>query len=217
MAQGKTARRKNGGAIEDADEIGLLASPTRIEIVDTLETLDAPASVIELAAQLGRPADGLYYHLRQLAAGGLVEQLDTPDGRRYRRRSSDPLRLRYRPGATANADAVGRVAASVLRVAGRDFARALSDPDSVVEGPQRELWAARGKGWVGTAELTEINRLLARLTDLLQRPRPKRGGKLVALSWVLAPLDAKAPRRASVATAAHSRARPPGATPRRSR
>jgi len=210
------ARMKKGGVIEDAGEIGLLASPTRIEIVDTLEALGAPASVAELAAHLGRPADGLYYHLRQLAAGGLIEELDAPDGRRYRRRSADPLRLRYRPGATANADAVGRVAASVLRVAGRDFARALADPDSVVDGPRRELWAARGKGWVGAGELAEINRLLSRLTELLQRPRPARGGKLVALSWVLAPLDAKAPRRAT-ATVPRTRAKPAGATPRRSR
>jgi hypothetical protein len=105
------------------------------------------------------------------------------------------LRLRYRPGATANAEAVGRVAASVLRVAGRDFARALTDEASVVEGAQRELWAARGKGWVGPGELAEINRLLKRLMDLLQKPRRASGGRLVALSWVLAPVDAKPSRR----------------------
>ncbi|MBA8887637.1 DNA-binding transcriptional ArsR family regulator [Dokdonella fugitiva] len=186
--------------IEDADEIALLASPTRIEIVDTLEALGDAASVAELAAAVGRPADGLYYHLRQLAEGGLIEEVAAPDGRRYRSRTrkGDRLRLRYRPGATANADAVGRVAASVLRVAGRDFARALADPDTVVEGPRRELWAARGKGWVDAAELAEINRLLARLMELVQKPATERPrGRLVALSWVLAPVEAKPARRAA--------------------
>jgi DNA-binding transcriptional ArsR family regulator len=188
--------------IENADEIGLLASPTRIEIVDTLEALGAAVSVAELAAALGRPADGLYYHLRQLADAGLIEEDAAPDGRRYRTRTraGDRLRLRYRPGATANADAVGRVAASVLRVAGRDFARALADPDTVVEGARRELWAARGKGWVGASELAEINRLLRRLMELLQQPAGERRGKLVSLSWVLAPLEAKPPRRAAPRT-----------------
>ena len=186
--------------IEDADEIALLASPTRIEIVDTLEALGDAASVAELAAAVGRPADGLYYHLRQLAEGGLIEEVAAPDGRRYRSRTrkGDRLRLRYRPGATANADAVGRVAASVLRVAGRDFARALADPDTVVEGPRRELWAARGKGWVDATELAEINRLLARLMELVQKPATERPrGRLVALSWVLAPVEAKPARRAA--------------------
>jgi DNA-binding transcriptional ArsR family regulator len=186
--------------LEDADEIALLASPTRIEIVDTLEALGDAVSVAELAAAVGRPADGLYYHLRQLAEGGLIEEEAAPDGRRYRSRTrkGDRLRLRYRPGATANADAVGRVAASVLRVAGRDFARALADPDTVVEGPHRELWAARGKGWVDATELAEINRLLARLMELVQKPATERPrGKLVALSWVLAPVEAKPARRAA--------------------
>jgi DNA-binding transcriptional ArsR family regulator len=190
--------RTRAALIEDAGEIALLASPTRIEIVDTLEAIGNAVTVAELAVALGRPADGLYYHLRQLADGGLVEEEAAPDGRRYRSRTrkGDRLRLRYKPGATANADAVGRVAASVLRVAGRDFARALADPDSIVEGPRRELWAARGKGWVDAADLTEINRLLARLMELVQQPAHERPrGKLVALSWVLAPVEAKPARR----------------------
>lgn len=190
--------RKRTALVEDAGEIDLLASPTRIEIVDTLEAFGSAVSVAELAAALGRPADGLYYHLRQLADGGLIEEQAAPDGRRYRLRTrkGNRLRLRYKPGATANADAVGRVAASVLRVAGRDFARALADPDSVVEGPRRELWAARGKGWVDAADLAEINRLLGRLMERVQRPAHERPrGKLIALSWVLAPVEAKPARR----------------------
>jgi hypothetical protein len=57
------------------------------------------------------------------------------------------------------------------------------------------LWVARGKGWVGAAELTEINTLLTRLSSLLQQPRSPRRQRLVALSWVLAPVDAKPARR----------------------
>jgi len=195
MAQRKRAARP----IEHADEIALLASPARIELIDTLEALGGEASVAELAAQLGRPADGLYYHLRQLAEGGLLIEEATPEGRRYRTRMprGERLSLRYRPGKTANADAVSGVAASVLRVAGRDFTRALADPESVVEGPLRELWAARNKGWVGDAELAEINRMLVKINALLRRPRSDARNRLVALSWILAPVDAKPARRAA--------------------
>lgn len=194
MAQKKTLVRN---ALEHADEIELLASPTRIELIDTLEALGGEASVAELAAQLGRPADGLYYHLRQLADGGLIVEETAADGRRYRSRArGERLRLRYQPGATANSKAVGRVAASVLRVAGRDFARAIADAETTVDGPLRELWASRGKGWVGKTELAEINRLLLRLMALLQRPRTAQRDRLIALSWILAPVDAKPARRA---------------------
>lgn len=188
---------KSRGPIENPKEIGLLASPTRIEIVDTLESLGGEATVAELAAQLGRPADGLYYHLRQLAEGGLLIETATPDGRRYRTRvpEGERLRLRYKPGKNANAKAVGDVAASVLRVAGRDFKRAISDPEAVAEGALRELWAARNKGWVGDAELAEINRLLVRIIMLLHRPRTTTRNRLVALSWIIAPVDAKPARR----------------------
>jgi DNA-binding transcriptional ArsR family regulator len=190
------AHRKRA-VVENAKEIALLASPTRIEIVDTLEALGAAVTVAELAAQLGRPADGLYYHLRQLADGGLIEEQIDSDGRRYRTRSrrGDALTLRYRPGATANARAVSHVATSMLRVASRDFARAIADPNAVTDGPRRELWTARHKGWVNAAGLAEINRLLARLVDLLQQPRAADEDKLVALAWVLAPLEAKPARR----------------------
>jgi len=191
MAQKKPAH----DALEKAKEIALLASPTRIDLIDTLEALGGEASVAELAAQLGRPADGLYYHLRQLAAGGLIDEVVAADGRRYKTRRGDRMRLRYRPGANANARAVGRVASSVLRVADRDFARALADPATVAEGELRELWATRGKGWVGRAELAEINRLLMRLIELLRRPRAANRDRLIALSWVLAPVDAKPARR----------------------
>ena len=188
---------KSRGPIENPKEIELLASPTRIDIVDTLESLGGEATVAELAAQLGRPADGLYYHLRQLAEGGLLVETATPEGRRYRTRvpEGERLRLRYRPGKNANAQAVGDVAASVLRVAGRDFKRAIADPDAVAEGPLRELWAARNKGWVGNAELAEINRLLMRINALLHRPRTTTRNRLVALSWIVAPVDAKPARR----------------------
>lgn len=189
--------QKKSSSIERAADIALLASPSRIEIVDTLEAMGASVSAADLAARLGRPADGLYYHLRQLVRGGLVEEEIASEGRRYsvRTHPGDRMRLRYRPGATANAQAVAKVAASVLRVAERDFRRALSDPETVAEGPQRELWVARGKGWVRPDELAEINRLLTRLMELLQQPRAGEKAELVSLSWVLAPLEAKSSRR----------------------
>ena len=187
------------GIVEDAKKIAVLATPIRTELVTTIQALGGAATVVELAEQLGRPADGLYYHLRALVRSGLLTEqgesgkkcylLAAPRGQR--------MRLHYKPGATANAKSVGRVAASMSRLAQRDFTRALANPDTVVEGPTRELWVARARGWVDPADLAEINRLLERLAKLLLRTRPKGGGKLIALHWILAPLNAKPARRAA--------------------
>jgi DNA-binding transcriptional ArsR family regulator len=185
------------GVIDDAKRIAVLAAPVRTELATTLEALGGAATVAELAKRLGRSADGLYYHLRAMLRAGLLEEDSGPGGRRYRLATPGPqgVRLLYKPGATANARAVARVASSASRLAQRDFSRALQRPSTTVEGPARELWMARLTGWVDTSELKEINRLLQRLADLLAAARPTKNGKLIALQWILAPIDAKPVRR----------------------
>jgi hypothetical protein len=116
--------------IEDPRQIALLATPIRTEIIATIQSLGGEASVAEVAVRLGRPADGLYYHLRTLTRGGLLEERSAADGRRYRfaTEGGNRVSLRYRPGANANARAVARVAASASRLTQRDFMRALARP-----------------------------------------------------------------------------------------
>lgn len=200
----RTAKKSAGGPggldsiVEDPKKIALFATPVRVELMTAIQALGGVATVAELAVQLGRPADGLYYHLRALVHGGLLGEREGPNGRSYDLMipAGESLRLRYRPGATANARSVAKVAASMSRLAQRDFQRALARAQTVVEGPARELWAGRLRGWVDPGELVEVNRLLHRLADLLLSTRPAGGGKLVALHWLLAPLDAQPARRA---------------------
>jgi hypothetical protein len=189
---------RNRAVIQRPAEIRILTSPVRQEIVDTLEALGGNAPVAAIAAALGRPSDGLYYHLRILVKGGLLEELpDTGDGRRYRTRArgSERLRLRYEPGRTPNARAVTRVIGGMLRTTRRDFEAALADPEVVTEGPQRALRASRVKGWVSPSDLAELNRLQARAIALLRRNRKPRDGQLMSLTWVLAPVRARPSRR----------------------
>jgi len=175
-------------------QIGVFASAARQEIVDTLDALGGEASAPELAAQLGRPVDGLYYHLKLLVRAGLVRELaDGGKGRRYW--IAPRPRLRYRTGRTSSARAVARVTTSLLSIAGRDFAAAVANAETVVSGPRRELWGARIKGWVGDAELLEINRALHRLAEMVRRGRDPRRRRLISLVWVLAPITAQPARR----------------------
>src|SRR5688572_11033854 len=108
-------------------EIRLLASGLRQEIVDTIDALGGEASMKELAERLGRHEDGLYYHLRLLAKGGLLDELRGKNTRRYRirRQGRGPLALEYRPREAGNVAAVSRIVDSILRLANRDFRRAI--------------------------------------------------------------------------------------------
>jgi predicted transcriptional regulator len=58
-----------GSPIAGARQIRALASPIRQDILDALTAI-GPCSVSELAAAIGRPADGLYYHIRHLLKAG---------------------------------------------------------------------------------------------------------------------------------------------------
>lgn len=181
--------------IADPKQIRALASPVRQEVVDTVQAL-GPCSVAEIAAELGRPADGLYYHVRALLRVGLlVEAGERSAGRRCERLYATPsgergMQLRYAPGDPENVEAVTRVVGGMLRVTQRDFSVALRSGRVVVEGPRRDLWAARMKGWFSDAELEEVHDLLDRLRELLERPRRDDGQRLHALTFVLAPVAA---------------------------
>lgn len=188
------------GTLTSRAQVSALASPIRQEIVDTLENLGGMAAVAQIAEQLGRPADGLYFHLRRLVRSGVLEELpDEGNGRTYRTIAAPGhlLTLSYRDGAKRDFIGLTRVVGSLLRMAKRDFAAALRRPDTVVEGKRRELWAARSKGWVTVEELAEINRLLARLNEVMHRPRTAQRNQLMSLAYVLAPVAIRPLRRDS--------------------
>jgi predicted transcriptional regulator len=57
--------------LRSAREYGVLISPPRFEIIEVMRFL-APCTIAELAAELGRPPDTLYVHIRKLQKIGLV-------------------------------------------------------------------------------------------------------------------------------------------------
>jgi transposase-like protein len=184
--------------VRSPDKIAVLASPIRQEIVDTLESLGGEASVADLAHHLGRHADGLYFHLRQLTQHGLLRELEGDTGaRRYRTAAplGKRLSMQYTAGQRSNVEPVARVVAGLLRIARRDFIKALRSDGAVTSGPRRNLWGARVKGWLSDSELVELNHLLTSINDLMHLPKNASRTRLLSITWVMAPLPKQPLRR----------------------
>jgi hypothetical protein len=189
----------NYRAIDDPGLITVLASPIRQEIVDTLAALGGDASAAVLALQLGRHADGLYYHLKILCRAKLIVELGGhgDDERRYRLAGnpSQALRLAYRLDGEHHLAPLRKFAHGLLQVAQKDFVEALETTGIATEGPARQLWAARNKAWLSRSELQEVNLLLERLCELMSHPRTDERDQLLSCTFVLAPHVAMPKRR----------------------
>lgn len=186
-------------AIGDPAHIRLLASPIRQELADTLASLGGEATVASLAEQLGRPADGLYYHLQRLAEAGLVhEQQGTSGDRVFRLAGAvrGPLRLSYDLASEDTRKALSSYVRGLVQVAESDFVAGMAQEGVEAEGARRQLWAARNKGWVSTADLEEVNALLERLCELVSQSRDPSRDQPMSLAFVLAPSRVRGKRRA---------------------
>jgi DNA-binding transcriptional ArsR family regulator len=174
-------------------QLATLKAAARQELLDVLSSMGT-VSVAELAAALGKPADSLYYHLRILQKAGLVVEDGTRQEaghseRLYRAIASD-LRLAYTPGLKGNAEVVTPIVDSMLRLTSRDFKAAFENETTVVQGPQRELWAARTTGWLTEQQVEELNRHLASMRQITVSSPPRdEGERLYALTMVLTPLN----------------------------
>lgn len=199
-------------SIQRAEQLRALESTVCQEIVDLVGG-GGPCSVRQMAGLMGRRPDSLYYHVRKLLRVGLLIRQGTRGSGRRTEAVFDvpgrPLRLAYDPANADNVRAVKRVVASMLRSALRDFGSGFRPELAVVEGEQRNLWAARLKGWVSESELAELNSLLARILEIFhadaeldhEEDRPPVGARdacprrLHSMTWVLAPEEPVAMRR----------------------
>ncbi len=71
-------RPRKRHVLSKASELAAIVSPVRHHLLRTLSLLGT-ASVRELADELGRSPESLYYHLRALAKIGLVVERSDPD------------------------------------------------------------------------------------------------------------------------------------------
>lgn len=190
MSKTVKARASRPYDITDPRQIAALASSTRQSIVDLVQSA-GPLTVSEIAERVNRRADSIYYHLKTLVKVGLLLESFDAEVRGRSIATYDvpgrPLRLRYDLSSKASTRALNRVAQSMLRGAYRDFARHSLGGRAVVTGPERELWAARGRAMLSPKELREVNRLLSRLVSLMSPHKTEEDATMFEITFVLSP------------------------------
>jgi predicted transcriptional regulator len=196
--QSKRARASRPAVITDLAQIRGLASPVRQEVVDAVTAM-GPVSVAALAGSLGRAPNALYFHIRKLERLGLLVRRD---GAAARGRPSTfydvpgrPMVLTYQPGQSRTKAPMGKLVRAMLSSAARSFVEAYRPDVAVIDGTGRNLWASRSKRMLSHRELREVNGHLRALVALLNQPKPAPTGegRLMELTFVLAPSPGKRP------------------------
>lgn len=176
--------------ITETRQVKALASPARQEIVDAV-TAAGPCTIAAIAEALGTRADRLYFHIRQLVKVGLLVCAGTNGSGREEAKVYDvpgrPLRLRSDPRKRASQRSIGDVHDGVLRLARRDLRRSMTRADVTTDGPARDVWAGRARGWMTESEIRELNQLVEKMLTLVRDGRPRKGARPIAFTFVIAP------------------------------
>lgn len=181
---------KDTHVIYNAQEMWVLASPIRVEVLNAACALEE-CSVADIAAITGRSRTSLYPHIEMLLGAGLIiesgqrlagkryEQLYRPIARSVvtRHNSKDPDNVAYHQ---AYGNAVGRTMARLHQ-------RATASPDAVVRGPGRDTHAGIYSVWVDDESLAEVNAMLERIWEICEQSHPGDGRRLVNVGVFLAP------------------------------
>jgi DNA-binding transcriptional ArsR family regulator len=191
MPHSKPGRARGPLDVTDLRQIEALSSPLRQEIVDALGQ-HGPTTIHALGELLGRAPDGLYYHVRQLVALGLLREAGAvPSGGREAMRydlAGRPMRIVHRAGDAQQIGAVKRSIAALLRVGGRDARKALDAGIVRVDPSSPEFLGMRARTWLDETELARVRGLLQELARIVGEAKNKRRGRSYSLTFLLTPL-----------------------------
>jgi DNA-binding transcriptional ArsR family regulator len=183
----------------NVDQLRALASPVRIEIVGVFQS-HGPLAIRELAEKLGRPADGLYHHVRQLQNAKILRVAKT---RRVGKRDEAVLELtaeRFghaeKPKTRSMKLAIVETAASALRLANREFRRAVlaekargdAKPSGQGGAPCTGARLSRQRSWLTDEDLREFQGMLEEQETFLKERMGRKQGRPFALTVALVPL-----------------------------
>ncbi|GMQ82253.1 MAG: hypothetical protein BMS9Abin05_1698 [Rhodothermia bacterium] len=172
----------------------LLSSTVRRDILQRLSER-GPSSVADLATDMGRPADALYYHVRLLLKNSLIKKHDT-------RRSSRRDEIVYALFGNSRSRNQGKIqskssqeTASLLSTAAREYEIGFGLPGAVTRGEEINVLANRRVAWLTDEEFSKVKKHLSALDEILKGGTKRENTQLFAFTFVLSPLEMRPIRR----------------------
>lgn len=167
-------------------------SPVRLEIIDAMSVV-APCSVAELATELGRTPQSLYYHIKMLVDVGMIVQTATRKAGKRDEAVYDLPSGGFRIAGTDDPDLKEtsmRLTSTILKLAERNFKEAW-DVDlirAVGASGWETAYVSRRRVWLTDEDLLELYDLLGRVGTLLSDATSRREGQPYAMTNLLIPL-----------------------------
>jgi DNA-binding transcriptional ArsR family regulator len=147
-------------------QLSALASPQRVRILELL-LASAPASIKDVARQMGRPPASLYHHFALLQRAGLIVAKGTRGAGRTLEQLYAPaaraMRAKIDPNSSADRRALAKVAQAHTRFVLRRLTKAVTT-DGAIEGERRTASARLVTLRLSAAQLGELNRDIEALT-----------------------------------------------------
>jgi DNA-binding transcriptional ArsR family regulator len=156
--------------IDDEETFGLLADPTRLEI---LELTMVPRSVTEIAEAMGVPRTRLYHHVKLMEEAGMIAVAETRQTGALTEKVYQAAAKSYQPSETFLGNAAPRQQAdalisSILNATRADFVRAVDEGIAGLgdrDGKRTGSLARR----LLRLEAERLDALVAELEELLNR------------------------------------------------
>lgn len=164
--------------LTDSAPLEALYDPLRYRLFRALAT---PRSVPELAAEVGLPANGLYYHVRRLVDAGLVRRVGVRDGDRRAERVYGwaARRIRFAGG-------IGPLADGPLRGIAAELEAGLADA-AAEDAPALLSYHVVALTYARARELEE--RLAALVAEYESHPSAEPDARRYGVLGVLAPVE----------------------------
>ena len=192
------AKRRRTARIQRLDQLRALASPVRMEILNSLAGA-GPCSIAELGRLLGRAPSSLYHHVSMLVDLGMVRRSGTraagANTEQLFETAAEEFGLRHDPSDAERSEAIADAMTTNLRAADRDFRAALCDGTGRVRGRGKDTFGGRFKGWLEEADRAELSAHLEAIVDIFHRRQGATSGRLVAATLVTSPTPVKKQRR----------------------
>ena len=187
-----------------------ILSPVRREILESMQQL-GPCPIADVAAACGRPADGLYRHVRILVKAGFLVDAGVRKGKRNAERlfdaaADDFAAPRLQRGSSASErETVALTAEALTKSVARSMrASAVSGRLECAAG-SRNFSIMHHLSWLTPRRFAEVRALAIRMNEILEAGRRERTGELYEALAVVTPVTR---RRGS-----HSRPVNPAAAP----